>query len=128
MDSPDRQRRRRHRTATERTTLRRLSDHRFWVHQDDDIIREWPSTCCCDDKGPHFWDTRRPLSCNCRKRKHGQPKVWGDGMCCCDDRRRVIRWRQQERQLRWTVWHEVEPDWNSDRLALLASPVVLPRS
>lgn len=109
-----------------RIAQHRLSDHIFWVHPQNrtDTGRCW----CQSHPGANFWDTHRPLSCNCRKRKHGQPKVWGDGMCCCDDRRRVIRWRQQERQLRLALWHELEPDWDGDRLAILASSVVLPRS
>lgn len=104
---------------------RRLSDHRFWVHQS----HSEPDHCWCQSHpGANFWDTHRPLSCNCRKRKHGRPKVWGDGMCCCDDRRRVYRWRQQERQFRWTAEHEIALDWDADRMALLTSPTVLPRS
>jgi hypothetical protein len=120
MDSKERRLRRREQSRTIAT--RRLSDHLFWVHRS-----EWlSSNCICEGKGPHLWETFRPLSCNCRKRAHGQPKN-DAGMCCCGDRRRVIRWRQQERQLRWAVWHEVDPDWDCDRLALLASSAVQPR-
>ena len=57
-----------------------------------------------------------PLHCNCRKRKHGQPKVWGQGMCCCDDRKRIYKWRQEAARVNRLVTRYAWEDWDEDEL------------
>ena len=57
-----------------------------------------------------------PMHCNCRKRKHGQPKVWGQGMCCCEDRKRVYKWRQEAARVNRLVTRYAWEDWDADEL------------
>jgi len=41
---------------------------------------------------------KRNIGCGCRKRKHGQPKVW-EGMCKCDNEIRKGRYRKQQQAI-----------------------------
>lgn len=71
---------------------------------------------------PHRYAKWSPLGCPCSKRTRGRPKV-SKGMCEIGSRDRVYHWRGQARSLQdltrsnWT-------DWDSDRVAFLASPRV----
>ena len=100
------------RDRTHRIIVQRRNLHMHFAHS----VRASFFTCFCDDKGPNIWSTHRPCSCHCSKRKHGQPKVWG-GMCCCDDRKRVYRWRSEVKDLNRLVSLGWETD--SDELSVL---------
>jgi len=62
---------------------------------------------------PHFWAKRSALGCNCRGRKHGNPRVSG-GLCGMGGRDAIYELRNRTRELRvlirrgWTDWEAEE--------------------
>lgn len=105
------------RDRTNRIIAQRFVLHRQVVHSNQMEVSGWTRCVPCEH-GTHFWATHHPMSCHCTKRAKGRPKV-GRGMCCCGDRKRVYRWRNEVRELNRLLslgWEE-----DSDRLVTLWS-------
>jgi len=100
---------RRHRTN--RIIARRLALHLLFDHTPWNRVLELEGRFTCNycDHSPRFLDTHRPCSCGCSKRQHGRPGV-ASGMCCCDDRKRVYKWRKEARELNRLVTQGWEGD------------------
>jgi len=72
---------------------------------------------------PFYFTKAKPLDCDCRRSRRGNPKV-GKGLCNnAYDRIRVVHWRQARRTLRQLV-RDGRSDWDSDEVALVTEPRV----
>ena len=97
------------RTVSDQASVNRSSNS-GWVSPWLDTVREarWKNT--------HRFAKRKSLSCSCRRRRHGNPKVcWGG---CNGNMDHVGAWRQLDRKLRQEV-RRGNLEWDTDEIAML---------
>jgi len=81
---------------TGRVSESRMDDHLSTLHPHSEADKD--KRCYVCDKGGNIFKKRTPRSCNCRKRRQGNPRV-DKGMCCSGERKRIYQWRKEGRVL-----------------------------
>ncbi len=89
------------RDRTLRAAQRIYREHVRWVHRFDGV--ECIGTCICEESVRYF-AKRKAVGCDCRGRKHGQPKL-GTGTCHGLDTRPSLIERRNGRKIErgWVV-------------------------
>ncbi len=102
------------RWLTRRVAARRRAEHLAKIHDGDVGAVD----CVCELADTYF-AKRGAVTCGCRKRKRGQPRI-GTGVChgLCEARNQIYRRRAQVRELnRLVVVHSEDP--NDDLVAVM---------